>query len=234
MASTGASLIVTPAAASRTRRFVASQGLPDRGGGGTTGPKADRIGDEGWDVCEDISGRARSSRKQRRPVTGEENKRVYERHIELLIAQEFGALDEVVDPGRYREICVGFTTGWVNLSEAVAPLEKVVVGIPDLNARIDDVVYEGNKVYARLTVTGTNTGRFFGAPPTGRAYEASMFDYARIEDGRIVERIQQSDTLSQITQMYRGRLAKEAGLAAGAGLLGAALLVLGRRRRGRW
>ena len=140
-------------------------------------------------------------------------------------------MDEVVDPERYREICVGFTQGWVDLPEAVASLEKVVGGIPDLNARIDDIVAEGDKVYARLTVTGTNSGRFFGAPPTGRAYEASMFDYARIEDGRIVERIQQSDTLSQLTQMYGGAAKKAA---VGAGLLGAAaLFALGRRRRGR-
>lgn len=71
-------------------------------------------------------------------MTVEENKRVYERYIGLLNAQDFGALDEVVDPGRYREICLGLTPGWVNLPEAVASLEKVVGGIPDLNARIDD------------------------------------------------------------------------------------------------
>jgi predicted ester cyclase len=159
-------------------------------------------------------------------MTGEENKRVYERYIGRLNAQDFGSLDEVVDPERYREICVGFTPGWVDLPEAVASLEKVVGGIPDLNARIDDMVAEGDKVYARLTVTGTNSGRFFGAPPTGRSYEANMFDYARI-----VERIQQSDTLSQLTQMYGGAAKKAA---VGAGLLGAAaLFALGRRRRGR-
>jgi len=163
-------------------------------------------------------------------VTGEENKRVYERYVGLLNAQDFGSLDEVVDPERYREICVGFTPGWVDLPEAVASLEKVVGGIPDLNARIDDMVAEGEKVYARLTVTGTNSGRFFGAPPTGRSYEANMFDYARIEDGRIVERIQQSDTLPQLAQMYGGAAKKAA---VGAGLLGAAaLFALGRRREG--
>lgn len=165
-------------------------------------------------------------------MAGEENKRVYRRYIELLNAQDFGALDEVVNPEKYREICVGFTQGWVDLPEAVTSLEKVVAGIPDLHARIDDVAADGDRVYARLTVTGTNSGRFFGAPPTGRSYEASMFDYARIEDGRIVERIQQSDTLSQLTQMYGGAAKKAA--VAGAGLLGAAaLLALGRRRRGR-
>ena len=164
-----------------------------------------------------------------RRVTSEQNKRVYARYIELLNAQDFAALPEVVNPERYREICVGFTPGWVDLPEAVTSLEKVVGGIPDLNARIDDVVSEDDRVYARLTVTGTNSGRFFGAPPTGRSYEASMFDYAKIEDGRIVERIQQSDTLSQLRQMYSGA-ARKAGLAAGAGLLGAALILLWRQR----
>ena len=78
---------------------------------------------------------------------------------------------------------------------------------------------EGDRVYARLTVTGTNTGRFFGMPPTGRSYKVNMFDYARLEDGRIVERIQQSDTLSQLGQMYLGA-AKKAAAVAGVGLLG--------------
>ena len=165
-------------------------------------------------------------------MTNEENKRTYARYIELLNAQDFGALDEVVDPERYREICVGFTPGWVDLPEAVTSLEKVVGGIPDLNARIDDLACEGDKVYARLTVTGTNSGRFFGAPPTGRRYEVNMFDYARLEDGRIVERIQQSDTLSQLGQMYGGAAKKAAAAVAGAGLLGAALLALRGKRRG--
>jgi predicted ester cyclase len=154
---------------------------------------------------------------------------VYARYKELLNAQDFGALDEVVDPARYREICVGFTPGWVDFPDAVASLRRVVGGIPDLNARIDDLVGEDDKVYARLTVTGTNTGRFFGAPPTGRRFEVSMFDYARLEDGRIVERMQQSDTLSQFRQMYPGAARKGAVAAA---LLGAAtVFALGMRKR---
>jgi predicted ester cyclase len=107
----------------------------------------------------------------------------------LLNAQDFDSLSEVVDPEKYREICVGFTPGWVNLTDAVTSLERVLARIPDLNARIDDCVAEGDKVYARLTVTGTNSGRFYGIPATNSRYEVNMFDYATIEDGRIVERI---------------------------------------------
>lgn len=154
----------------------------------------------------------------------ERNKHVYRRYIEILNAQDFDALPEVVDPARYREICVGFTPGWVNLPDAVASLRQVLTGIPDLNARIDDSVAEGDRVYARLTVRGTDTGRFYGIPATGGAYEVNMFDYATIEDGRIIERIQQSDALSQMRQMY-APAAKRIGALAG-GLLAASLVVI--------
>ena len=90
----------------------------------------------------------------------EQNKRVYRRYIELLNAQDFDSLPEVVDPDRYKEICVGFTPGCVNLTDAITSLRQVLVGIPDLNAQIEDCVAEGDRVYARLTVRGTNSGRF--------------------------------------------------------------------------
>ena len=44
------------------------------------------------------------------------------------------------------------------------------------------------------------------------------FDYARIEDGRIVEGIQQSDTLSQMRQMYAGTARKAAVIGGVLGL----------------
>lgn len=118
----------------------------------------------------------------------------------------------------------------MGLQEAVASLERVVGGIPDLNARIDDLAAEDGKVYARLTVTGTNKGKFFCIPATGRRYEVSMFDYAKVEDGKIVERVQQSDTLSQMRQMYAGAAKKVATVA---GVFGTAVALLALRRRGR-
>lgn len=49
---------------------------------------------------------------------------------------------------------------------------------------------------------GTATGRLYGAPATKRSYQASFFDYVRLEDGRIVERVQQADILGQMRQLY--------------------------------
>ncbi|MCA1716559.1 MAG: ester cyclase [Actinobacteria bacterium] len=59
------------------------------------------------------------------------------------------------------------------LEDAITAYKRVPAGIPDLpdlHARIDDLAAEEDRVYARLTVTGTNTGRFSGVPPTGRPF----------------------------------------------------------------
>jgi predicted ester cyclase len=65
-----------------------------------------------------------------------------------------------------------------------------------------DVLGGGDVVLAHGTVRGTATGRLFGAPATKRTFQASIFDYVRIRDGAIVERVQQSDVLGQMRQLY--------------------------------
>ena len=41
-----------------------------------------------------------------------------------------------------------------------------------------------------------------GRPATKRSFEASFFDYVRVEDRRIIERVQQADVLGQMRQLY--------------------------------
>ena len=136
----------------------------------------------------------------------EQNKQIYRRYSDLLNAKNFAALPQVTDTAHYQEICVGFTPGWVNMAQALVSLQKVLVGIPDLNAQIEDVTAEGDKVYARLKVRGTQKGTLFGMPATHKRYEVQMFDYALIKQGKIVERIQQSDNLGQFITLFKTRV----------------------------
>src|SRR5258708_13053485 len=106
----------------------------------------------------------------------EENKKIYRRYIKTLNAQGFDALTEVTEKKKYKEICVGFNSGWVNIEDSITSLKKVLKGIPNLNARIEDVIAEDNKVYARLKVTGTQKGSLFGMPATNKTFEIQMFD----------------------------------------------------------
>lgn len=161
------------------------------------------------------------------PNTAADNKALYARFVDLLNRQDFDAMHREVVADDYREICVGFTPGWVDYAGGVASLKRVLVGIPDLHAQIIDSAAEGDRVYARLTVRGTNTGSFYGAPATNRPFEVNMFDYVRIRDGRIVERVQQSDTLSQMRQIYGGVL-KWVGIGLGIGAAGLAAVLIAR------
>jgi len=60
-------------------------------------------------------------------------------------------------------------------------------GFPDLHARIDDLVAEGDRVAARLTFRGTHQGEFLGVPATGRTVEYVSHEFYRFADGLVAE-----------------------------------------------
>jgi predicted ester cyclase len=134
----------------------------------------------------------------------EEIRNVYLTYIGMINDRKFNELPNVVDVQNYREVCVGFTPGWVDFKDSLLSIRKVLNGIPGLNAKIEDTVCEGDKVYARLRVAGTQTGSLFGMPATRKSFEVQMFDYVKVENGKIVERIQQADTLGQFIALFKG------------------------------
>src|SRR5262245_19534108 len=127
---------------------------------------------------------------------------IYRGFIDAVNTRDLNAAEQFVDVTRYRENCIGFTRGFVDWDQSKASIRRVWQGLPDLHADLPHVIAEGEIVLAHGTVHGTATGRLYGAPATKRRYEASFFDYVRIEDERIVERIQQADVLGQMHQLY--------------------------------
>ncbi len=73
---------------------------------------------------------------------------------------------------------------------------------PDLNATVEDVIAEGDKVVTRWTIRGTHQGEIeeFG-PPTGKQVEIKGITIHRIEGGKIVEEWQAYDNLSAMRQL---------------------------------
>jgi len=138
---------------------------------------------------------------------------IYRGFIDAVNRQDLDAADQCVDGSRYRENCIGFTQGFVDWEQSKASIRRVWEGLPDLRAALPHIMADGDIVLAHGTVRGTATGRLYGAPATKRRYEANCFDYVRIDDGRIVERIQQADVLSQMRQLY-GKAVGLVGLGA--------------------
>src|SRR5215831_14831765 len=123
---------------------------------------------------------------------------VYRRFLDALNRQDLAAAEACVDPTRYRENCVGFTDGYVNWADAKASVQTIWKGLPDLHVELHDLAAGPDFAIGRGTVSGTALGRLYGPPATKHHYEASYFDFVRLDRGRIVERVQQADILSQM------------------------------------
>jgi steroid delta-isomerase-like uncharacterized protein len=57
-----------------------------------------------------------------------------------------------------------------------------VAAFPDLHFEPEDVLPSGDKVVARVRVTGTNTGDFMGMPATGKRVSVQAVDIVRFGD----------------------------------------------------
>lgn len=87
----------------------------------------------------------------------------------------------------------------------LAVLHQVTVAaFPDFSVTVEDVIAEGDKVAARVTNRGTNTGSFLGQPPTGRTAEWTTVAIFRVADGLLVERWGAIDAMALFAQLGFG------------------------------
>ena len=71
----------------------------------------------------------------------------------------------------------------------------------DLQVTAEDMIANEDKVVARLSVNGTNTGEFMGLPPTGKQVTMSGIEMFRLADGKVVERWAEFDMMSLMQQL---------------------------------
>jgi predicted ester cyclase len=69
--------------------------------------------------------------------------------------------------------------------------KKLRAAMPDLAFQTEDLIAEGDRVVARIRVTGTQTGPFemvqLQLPPSGKAVDFEQIHVFRVAGGRIVE-----------------------------------------------
>lgn len=112
-------------------------------------------------------------------------------------ADEFLA-EDITDHTPYGE-----TTG----REAVVETTKTVrAAFPDLALIPHEIVADGDTVAVRMIQRGTHEGTFMGIEPTGRAFEIQAMGFARMEDGKIVERWGVPDLFGLLRQLGQEEL----------------------------
>ena len=129
----------------------------------------------------------------------EENKKIVHRYQEIYNSNDLDSLTEVVSEDLLTpKIMPGIPTG---IEGAKAAHRIMLAGFPDYQTIIDDLLAEGDKVAARITMSGTNTGSFMGIPLTGKRVSFTGIYIARIANGKIVEHWGEEDSVSLLQQL---------------------------------
>jgi steroid delta-isomerase-like uncharacterized protein len=80
-----------------------------------------------------------------------------------------------------------------------------VAAFPDFTMTVQDLIDGGDKVVARVRVTGTHRGEFMGMPATGRPVDIELIDIMRFEDdGLVHEHWGISDQAAMMQQLGAG------------------------------
>ena len=140
----------------------------------------------------------------------EANKRLARRvPEEIATERNSDAIDEVfavdaVEHGSFGRSATG-------RDEIRARIEGFHDAFPDFEARVEDIVAEGDLVAMRVTLSGRHEGDFMGREPTGKSFEAGNVVFTRIEDGMIAERWIQADVTGIMRQLgFQGDPARSA------------------------
>ena len=133
-------------------------------------------------------------------TTTDENKRLIRRFVqEFKNKANHGIVDELFSP-RFEH---HFKDPRLPKGrEGMKALGGVVVkGFPDVQATIEDLLTEGNKVVERTTARATHKGEFNGVPATGNKVTWSEIHIYRIEGGKVAELWSEIDFLGIMLQI---------------------------------
>jgi predicted ester cyclase len=78
---------------------------------------------------------------------------------------------------------------------------RLKAAFPDIHFTVEDALSDGNKIAARVSVTGTHTGLGLSMPPTNRPVQLHGMVIARTKDGKIAEVWNNFDFLSLYQQI---------------------------------
>ena len=77
-----------------------------------------------------------------------------------------------------------------------------IAGFPDLRMNVEDMLTSGDKVVARLRVTGTHEGEFMGMPASGARIDVQAVDIVRFgDDGLAHEHWGVFDVMTMMQQL---------------------------------
>ena len=131
-------------------------------------------------------------------MTTDDNKALVQRFFEEVINQRnVAALDQFVPAGGG----VNHTVPAGMPQQASQMLGLYLAAFPDAQATVEDLLADGDKVVARVSITGTHQGAFRGIVPTGKPITVMGVHIFRVANGKLVEHWGLMDRHSALQQL---------------------------------
>jgi steroid delta-isomerase-like uncharacterized protein len=132
--------------------------------------------------------------------TEEQNKHVVRQYIEAFNRQDMERMGQLVSSTNQSFQFPGMPSSmdWDRTKQFYAAFWSA---FPDLSAKIEEMVAEGDKVAIRVINTGTHKGEFQGIPPTGKKVSFGGRDFLTLRDGKIVEQWAGADMMELMQQI---------------------------------
>jgi len=128
----------------------------------------------------------------------EDNKKVlYRSFEEIWNNKNLSMIPELISPDYVGINAYGVFKGQEGYEQMA---KNQTTNMPDLHYEVDDVVGEGDKLIAQLTVTGTYTGKLGNLDISGKKLKGSMVLVNRYKDGKCIESTAYSNPLELIKQ----------------------------------
>jgi steroid delta-isomerase-like uncharacterized protein len=116
-------------------------------------------------------------------MSGDENRQVVTRFVESVAnGRDLDQMDELLSDDF---ALPPDTEGALDRQGLKAVLEYYFSAFPDLHYEIEDLVVEGDRVVARLTMSGTHEGDYDSQPGSGKQFAVEEVDLINLRDGRI-------------------------------------------------
>ena len=130
----------------------------------------------------------------------EENKAIFRRLLEeFWVKGKLDVADELLAPDfAYYDSCAGVP---LDLEDYKQNVMEYVSSCIDVQATVEDIVAEGDKVAVRYTWSGIHTGGLLDAPPTEKRLTIRLISILRIADGKIVDEWDMYDSLDMNRQL---------------------------------
>jgi predicted SnoaL-like aldol condensation-catalyzing enzyme/ketosteroid isomerase-like protein len=90
---------------------------------------------------------------------------------------------------------------WLTRDQLAEVFRNIGLSVPDLHWTIKDIQTLGNQIVVRGEATGTPTGEFYGAKPTGKSFKTMAIDLFTVKNGKLASAYHVENWMTALQQI---------------------------------